>query len=283
MSPVLSTLLLYSTALAYSAACAAFLAHLSGSARFPRALKVGVALVGVGALLHATHIVVSSLVLDVCPIKGIHYALSVVSLLACVAYLIMRLRYRIDVVGVIVAPLALTFLIASQVVSADATSTGRIKSAVLPVHIIANTLGDALFSLAFAAAVAYLIAEKQLKKKKVTGLLQRLPPLDALDRAEYGFLLAGFFPLTVGIVTGAVWAARVESGSAADVWRAAFGYATWGLFAAVLLLRAAAGWRGKRAAYGTIAGFGFAVVVLLIYVVRGLSGAEHVAMMGGGS
>ncbi|MEA2751833.1 MAG: hypothetical protein QOI41_5976, partial [Myxococcales bacterium] len=30
----------------------------------------------------------------------------------------------------------------------------------------------------------------------------------------------------------------------------------------------AAGWRGRRAAYGTIAGFGFAVLVLVVYLVR---------------
>ena len=42
------------------------------------------------------------------------------------------------------------------------------------------------------------------------------------------------------------------------------GTATWTLFAAVLLLRAGAGWRGRKAAYGTIAGFSFAVLVLLV-------------------
>jgi len=44
------------------------------------------------------------------------------------------------------------------------------------------------------------------------------------------------------------------------------------LFAAVLVLRAVAGWRGKRAAYGTIAGFVFAVLVLVVYLVRGAGG-----------
>jgi ABC-type transport system involved in cytochrome c biogenesis permease subunit len=47
------------------------------------------------------------------------------------------------------------------------------------------------------------------------------------------------------------------------------GYVTWLLFAGVLLLRAAAGWRGRRAAYGTIAGFGCAMLVLLFYLLRG--------------
>jgi hypothetical protein len=48
----------------------------------------------------------------------------------------------------------------------------------------------------------------------------------------------------------------------------------------VLLLRAAAGWRGRRAAYGTIAGFGFTVLVLLLYLVRDATAAVTVATAG---
>jgi len=35
-----------------------------------------------------------------------------------------------------------------------------------------------------------------------------------------------------------------------------------------LLMRVLAGWRGRKAAYGTVAGFSLASVVLLVYVVR---------------
>ncbi len=268
MSTALVTALLLLTAATYIAAEIAFLVHVSGRAQSPRVLRAGVILIGAGAALHATHIIVSSMVLNICPIKGIHFALSVVSMLACVVFVVMRSRYKLDAVGVLIAPLALTFLIGSQAAHADASAAGPVKSAVLPVHVLANLLGEALFLLAFAAAVAYLVADKQLKKKNVAGVGSRLPPLDALDRAEHAFLLAGFPLLTVGIITGALWAERVESGSAAEVWRSLFGYATWALFAGVLLLRAWRGWRGKRAAYGTIAGFAFAVVVLVIYLVR---------------
>ena len=252
-----------------------FLLHLVGRGQGRGLLRAGVGLLAAGAALHATHIVVSSMVLNVCPIKGIHFALSVVSLFACVVYLVARSRYHIDAVGVLVAPLALTFLVGSQAEHADATASGPLKSAVLPIHVIANLVGESLFLLAFAAAVAYLIADKQLKKKAVGGVVSRLPALDALDRAEHAFLLAGFPMLTVGIITGALWAERVESGSAVEVWRSLFGYATWLLFAGVLLLRAGRGWRGKRAAYGTIAGFAFAVVVLAIYLLRGVTMGAH--------
>jgi ABC-type uncharacterized transport system permease subunit len=254
------------TASAYLAACVLFVAFL-GNERFSAAGRLAPRLVLVGAVLHAAHIVVSSLVWHVCPVEGIHFAMSVVSLLACTLYLVMRRRYRIDVVGAFVAPLALTFLLASYLVAA-AEPDPRFRSTILPVHVTVNLLGYALFSLAFAAAVTYLLQEKRLKEKRLLGVFRRLPSLDALDRAEHRFLLAGFPLLTIGILTGTYWAHEIEGGSAADVARAILGYSTWALFAAVLCLRAGAGWRGRRAAYGTIAGFAFAVLVLVVYWIK---------------
>jgi ABC-type uncharacterized transport system permease subunit len=268
--------LFIATASTYLAACVCFVAFL-GNDRFALAGRLAPRLVAAGAVLHATHIVVSSLVWHVCPVEGIHFAMSVVSLLACAVYVVMRSRYRIDVVGVFVAPLALTFLLASHLVVATEPAQ-RYRSTILPVHVTANLLGYALFSLAFAAAVAYLLQEKRLKEKRLVGLFRRLPPLDALDRAEHRFLLAGFPLLTIGILTGTYWAHEVEAGSVTDIARAIFGYATWVLFAAVLYLRAVAGWRGRRAAYGTIAGFLFAVLVLVVYWIKSVGAPAAVAL-----
>jgi ABC-type uncharacterized transport system permease subunit len=268
--------LFFATAGAYLVACACFVAFLANE-RFAIAGRLAPKLVAAAAVLHGTHIVVSSLVWHVCPVEGIHFAMSVVSLLACAVYLAIRRRYRIDVVGAFVAPLALTFLLASRLVVA-AEPAQRYRSTILPVHVTANLLGYALFLLAFAAAVAYLVQEKRLKEKKLVGIFRRLPPLDALDRAEHRFLLAGFPLLTVGILTGTYWAHEVEGGSFTDIARAIFSYTTWGLFAAVLYLRAVAGWRGRRAAYGTIAGFLFAVLVLVVYWIKSVGAGAAVAL-----
>ena len=275
----MAELLFGATAAVYLAACVLFALFLLGRAE--RAAAWAPRLVAIGVPLHAAQIVVSSLVLHVCPVQGIHFAMSVASLLAAAAYVGARARYRIDVVGAVVAPLALTFLLASRFVGAGVSSAPRFRSAVLPFHVAANLLGVALFTLAFAAAVAYLVQERRLKQKRFEGVMQRLPPLDALDRAEHRFLVAGFPLLTIGILTGTLWAKEVEAGGAAEIARAAFGYVSWALFGMVLLLRAAAGWRGRRAAYGTIAGFGFAVLVLLLYLVRAAAAGGTVAAVGG--
>jgi ABC-type uncharacterized transport system permease subunit len=138
----------------------------------------------------------------------------------------------------------------------------------LALHVAANVVGDALFLLACLTAGLYLFAEKRLKEKRVASVLGRLPPLDALDSAEHRFLLIGFPLLTIGIISGTAWSHKLEAGTSGEVLRAAFAYLTWLVFAAVLLLRAVAGWRGRRAAVGTLVGFFFAVLVLVVYLVR---------------
>jgi ABC-type uncharacterized transport system permease subunit len=50
------------------------------------------------------------------------------------------------------------------------------------------------------------------------------------------------------------------------------GLLAWLTFAAVLGLRVGAGWRGRRAAYGTMAGFLCTCLLLLGYVFRDGSG-----------
>lgn len=266
MNEVVAEGLFYLTAATYVAASVLFLRFLvrgKGDVGL-----VGPRLVAVGAALHGGHIVLASLVLRVCPVEGIHFPMSVASMSMCVAYVLARRRFRVEVAGAFIAPLALTSLLASRFVGGGAEPGARIKSAILPFHVTTNLFGVALFTLAFSAATLYLIQERLLKKKRIDGMFRRLPPLDVLDRAEHRFLLAGFPLLTIGIITGTLWARRVEMGAPGEVLRAVFGYVTWLVIAGVLFLRAAAGWRGRRAAYGTIAGFGLAVVVLTLYLLR---------------
>jgi ABC-type uncharacterized transport system permease subunit len=261
----LADLLFGATSGVYLAASVLFILFLMG--RSDRAIVWAPRLVAVGVPLHAAQICVWSLVLHVCPVEGIHFALSVVSMLVCLVYVLARLRLRVDVVGAFVAPQALAFLLASRFVG-PVDAEPRLRGALLPFHVISNLLGIALFTFAFAAAVAYLVQERRLKSKKLGGSTERMPPIDALDRAEHRFLVAGFPLLTIGILTGAIWAREIEAGGAGEIARAALSYASWALIGGVLLLRAAAGWRGRRAAYGTIVGFGLTLLVMLLYLVR---------------
>jgi len=285
MTPVLSTLTFVLALLLYAAASLLFfmeVARLRGASlgTSPRTdpmlgkapprpqssnLRLAALLLGLGAAGHATYVTIASFVAHVCPIRSVHFMLSVASLLAIAVYLVARQRFRVDALGMLVAPLGLAFLLGTYFLGKPGPEP-KLSPMFIALHVMANLLGVALFLLAGGAASLYLVQEKRLKEKRAR--IGALPPLDALDHAVHRFLVAGFPLLTIGIITGTFWARQLEMGTPDEVMRTVFGYATWLLIAGVLLLRAAAGWRGRRAAYGTIAGFLCAAMVLVIYLVR---------------
>ena len=224
-------------------------------------------LLALGAIGHAGYVVLASVVAHVCPVRSVHFVLSIASLFSIAAYLTLRRRFRIQALGLLVAPLGLAFLLGTFFLGKPMPEP-RLSPVFITLHVLANLLGVALFFLAGGAAVLYLVQERRIKAKKLPAGRSALPPLDTLDRAVHRFLVAGFPLLTLGIVSGTYWAQKLETGSPDEVMRTIFGYATWLLIAGVLLLRAAAGWRGRRAAYGTIAGLACATAVLVIYLVR---------------
>ncbi len=225
-------------------------------------------LLAAGGACHLGFLLFASLLARVCPVESVHVALSAAILVTIAAYLAARARFRLDAVGAFVAPIALAFLLGTRIVGLDVEAPVRIPAALLTLHVAANLIGDALFLLASVTAGLYLYAERQLKHKRSRAIAGRLPPLDALDRAVHRFLLVGFPLLTLGIVSGTAWAHKLEAGTASEVLRAALGYLSWAVFAGVLLLRAGAGWRGRRAAVGTLLGFGVSVLVVVVYLLR---------------
>lgn len=260
-------LLLVATALAYAIAAGLYFLLLAGRAEGSSRLAKPV-LAG-ATLLHLTHFFVVTANAKTCPVDEIHEATSLMALIASAIFLFVSRVKKLEVIGAFVAPQALAAILAARFVGAP--DTGGVKTAILPVHVTSILLASALFAIASALAATYLLQEKQLKNKKTGGLLHRLPALDVLDRASHRFLLAGFPLLTIGILTGLLWVGHVSGGGFGAV-RQVLAYSAWVLFAVVLLMRSAGGWRGRRAAWGTIFGFGCAFLVYLVYLVRNVNG-----------
>ncbi len=190
---------------------------------------------------------------------------------AIVAAHLIALRYgRLAVLGAFTTPIVLLMFLAAGLGHSVPEVPEEIRSVLLPAHVLVNVLGISAFTLAFAVAMAYLIQERLLRRRRLGGVFTRLPPLDVLDSLGLKLLLIGFPLFTLGSVSGAFWAAKLPiSLSPPQI----LGLVAWGVFAAVLLLRVAAGWQGRRAAIGTLLGFACALAVLIGYALRARSGA----------
>jgi ABC-type uncharacterized transport system permease subunit len=270
MMGALVVIAFYVGVVAYSAAATLFFVEIARPERTPVTPRWAARALGVGVAMQAAGIAYEVLAGSVAALS-LKFALTLCACCLAGAYLALRARMRIDAIGVVVAPLALALLVGAQFLT-DRGPTTAFPRTLLLMHIAANILGVGLFLLAGAAGGFYLFQERRLKAKRGGSLQGRLPPLDALDLTEHRLLLAGFPLLTFGIVTGAVFAARLDSMTGASLARSAFAYATWLLVAGVLVLRALAGWRGRRAAYGTLAGVACVLLVIGIYVAGGGGG-----------
>jgi len=133
----------------------------------------------------------------------------------------------------------------------------------LVLHLIPVYAGYASFAVAAAAALAYLIQQRILRRKRPGSLWRGLPSLETLDRLGRSAVSLGFPVLTLGLVVGVFWA---ERGSAllGRAWygdpKVVSGIVVWLIYAGVLHLRLFGRFHGKRAAVLTVAGFLIALV-----------------------
>jgi cytochrome c-type biogenesis protein CcsB len=186
---------------------------------------------------------------------GPREALSFFSWVMVVVYLLVQLKYRITVLGAIIAPLA--FLMSFSSIAFGPGSgelPPELKTYWLPFHTTFAFLGHAMFALAFSVSLVYLLEERQLKNKRKI-LSRRFPSLETLDRLNYLFLVWGFPFMTLGIITGSLLAG-VHWG---EYWswepRQIASTFVWLFYGALLHGRITAGLGGKRAAFLTIVGF----------------------------
>jgi len=204
------------------------------------------------------------------PLADISQILSISSFGLGIAFLLASYRFDVTVLGAFVAPLSLMLFLASGLGSSYAPVSPGVQSAVLTLHIAANVLGLASFGLAFAAGIAYVLQERLLRRRQLGGAFQRLPSLDVLDTIGLRAVLVGFPLLTFGMITGTFWLLRTDGSQ--FYLSQALGLVAWGIFAAVIVLRVAAGWQGRKAALGTMMGFVFTLMVLVGYAVRAAGG-----------
>lgn len=256
------------TALLYAVSCAVYARFLAAGAE--RSARAGAFLLAGAVVSHIAFLAASYARHGLVPTADIYQALALMSLIVVLVFLATaRTRPRLRVLGAFITPVTLLlFLGAAFRGESVGPVPEHVRSVMLPVHVAVNVVGLAAFALAFAAAIAYLIQERQLRRKQLGGLFERLPALDVLDSLGLRAVLVGFLFLTVGVITGTVWAARLSSSAFALTAAQAVGVLAWLLFASVLFLRVAAGWRGRKAAIGTMLGFLCTMAVLVGYVLR---------------
>jgi cytochrome c-type biogenesis protein CcsB len=226
--------------------------------------KPALTAVTAGFAFHAASIVLRGLEVRYLPITQRYEAFSFFGALAALGFLIAYSKYRISPLSVFVFPLifVMTF-IANLFYDPSPSIPSILRSNWIYIHIPMVLLGFAALFIAFVAAVMYLLQERELKSKHPTIFHNRLPSLEVCDDLAYKSLAIGFPLITLGIVSGALWAQALSGITWIRDVKVLLSFVTWFVYLLLIHYRLIAGWRGKKAAYLAIVGF---VGVLLTFL-----------------
>jgi cytochrome c-type biogenesis protein CcsB len=212
------------------------------------------------------------------PFSNLYESLIFFAWTTILLYLIVERRTKNKTSGAFVTPLA--FLAMAYASFSPNVSSGiqplipALKSNWLISHVITCFFGYAAFGLSFGLSFMYLL--KRLDREGGSNIFLRLiPRADILDELNYQMVVIGFLMLTLGIITGSVWAHSAWGSYWSWDPKETWSLITWLIYAAVLHSRLVRGWKGKRIAI--LCFVGFFCVLLTYFGVNYLAGLHSYA------
>jgi len=207
------------------------------------------------------------------PLSNLYESLIFFSWTIVLLYLIIEWRIKSRNLGAFVVPFAffsMAFASFSPNVNARIQPLiPALQSNWLISHVITCFFGYAALTIACSLGFMYLL--KGLEKGERPRLFFRLlPGREIVDELTYHSVVIGFIFLTLGIITGSVWAYSAWGSYWSWDPKETWSLITWLIYAAMLHSRFVRGWRGKRMAIMSI--IGFASVLFTYFGVNYLPG-----------
>lgn len=203
---------------------------------------------------------------------GVREVQSLLGLAVVTVFFLVWWLYDAISLGLFALP-ATFFLVLVPALGADRYTfpSQGVRASWLIAHITALLLAYVALGFSLLASILYLVQERRLKAKPKARFLTSenswwapldwLPPLDTLERISEATLEFGFPCMTVGLVIGAVLAQELVGAAYFLDPKIIAAFVSWAIYVMLLLVRRAAGLRGRRAAY--LSGAVFAVMVVV--------------------
>lgn len=210
----------------------------------------------VAVILHGMAIVLRWIEARYAPLSNGFEAFSAYAWGLGLVYLLVGSLRRHTVLGLFVTPLALvSILVASVLPKRIEPLVPVLQSHWLPIHVGVSFAAYAMFSLAFVAAIAYLLQMQALKQPARRRWARQLPSLETLEILERRLAVVGLWLMTGALVTGSLWAE--QAWGVVWVWepQQVASLITWLIYAFYFYARHSAEWRDRRAAWLLVCGF----------------------------
>jgi ABC-type uncharacterized transport system permease subunit len=193
---------------------------------------------------------------------GIGNAMSAILWLTVLIYWLGNFFYKLEGLQALVMPVAAvaSFLPA---VFPSPQPVPNTEFAVFKFHLLIAMFAYSLFTIASLHVLLMALLERRLHDGALPQMLQRLPPLLAMETLLFRIIWAGFVLLTLTLASGVVFSEELFGKAAKFNHKTVFGVASWIIFAALLTGRHVYGWRGRVAVRWTLAGF---LTLVLAYI-----------------
>ncbi len=236
--------------------------------------KTALYLISTAVVFHCISIIIYTITIRQIPIQNLSQSLSIAAFFLGCMFLFFQYKFDLKILGVFASILlSATMLIVLILPNAPIEQTSILKGFWLYSHIILVFTGEAALALACGTGILYLLQEKGIKAKKPGFFFKRLPSLDLLDSVGYTCLTTGFALLTIGLITGFIYAKTIWGRFWGWDPKEIFSVGTWLIYAALLHLRLYSGWRGRKSAIMTI--IGFLIIIFTFLGVNILLGGHH--------
>lgn len=233
---------------------------------------------GVGLALHTASLVLDWVQDGRYPLFGLRETLSFLAWTIVVTYFIVISRYRAQAVGTFSLPLV-SLLTFAALLTRDSTggvlsaTGGKTPAWILNVHTTLWVFAYAALFVVFISSVMYLLQERELKLKTFTAFFHRLPSLSTVNEIATLAAGVGLTLLSLGILTGMLLSSERDGRIWQNDPKEILAAITWLLYVILILYRASARWRGRRAAWMGVIGF---ALVLCTFLGARLMGSYHI-------
>lgn len=185
---------------------------------------------------------------------GFFNAASLIALLSAALLLLSSLYRPLENLGVVLLPvaaltIALMFAYSTEHIILDQAGWQ------LDLHVLISILAYSVLGLAALQAVLLAVQERQLRRHRLGGILEVLPPLRSMELILMQLIGVGFTLLTLALITGVLFLEDIFAQHL--VHKTVLSIIAWAVFGVLLWGHWRFGWRGRTAVRWTLGGFVF--------------------------
>lgn len=188
---------------------------------------------------------------------GLANAAVFVAWLIAILLFLSSISKPVHALGILVYPVAAVIIILSLIFP-DANA--KIIPLSLASHIFLSMTAYALLTLAVCQSALLKIQERHLHERQINSFINKLPPLQTMERLLFQSLRIGFYLLTLSLISGFVFIDDLFAQHL--IHKTVLSLVAWIIFATLVFGRKLFGWRGKQTVSAIQVGFG---ILLLAY------------------